>query len=244
VTVTNSRETNERTAAERETAGDQLSAISDAIERIASAVAESVVAIKIERPGPTHAPGFDTRSRVGSVGSGVIASSNGLIVTAAHVVERADRILVTTPAGDELEAAVIGRNESTDLAILRVDASDLIPIAPSTTPKRPGQLVLAVGRPPMAGYVVTNGIVSAVDRSTKTFSGTPVNDLIQTTAAVEPGVSGGAIVDSRGALLGIITSATDATRSISFAVPIGQVLETVNSLVPAAAGIDTPFPHD
>jgi len=241
LTVTNSRNSDRPDAVDIELAGDQLSALSDAIERIALAVADSVVAIKIERPGPTVAPGFDTRSRVGSVGSGVIASSSGLIITAAHVVERAERIVVTTPSGDELDAAVIGRKESVDLAILRVDAHSLTPIVPSISPPRPGQLVLAVGRPPMAGYVVTNGIVSAIDRSTRTFSGTPVNGLIQATAAVEPGISGGALVDSRGALLGIVTSAADATRSISFAIPVNQVLETINTLVPAAAGIDTPF---
>jgi S1-C subfamily serine protease len=244
VTATNSRISDEQAADELELAGDQLSALSDAIEIIASTVANSVVAIKIERPGPTPAPGFDTRSRVGSVGSGVVASTSGLIVTAAHVVDRAEQVIVTTPNGDDLNAKLVGRNESVDLAILQVDASDLTPITPSAIPQRPGQLVLVIGRPPVAGYVVTNGIVSAVDRPTRTFSGMAVNGLIQTTAAVEPGVSGGALADSRGALLGIITSATDSIRAISFAVPIEQVLETINTLAPADAGTGVLFPRD
>lgn len=226
---------------------DLLDAVSDAIEAVASTVARSIVAIRIERPGPLGAPGYPSHGRVGSVGSGVVISGDGLIVTAAHVVARAETITVTVygpePGDTEQPAVVVGSSESDDLALLKIDVTgltpiDLTPIDLTTAQIAPGRIVLAVGRPPKIGFVVTDGIVNVTGRTTRNFSGNLVDGLIQTTAAVEPGVSGGALVDSRGRLAGIVTSAPDSTRAISFAVPAERVRAMVAALASAAAGAD------
>ena len=226
-------------------AADLLDAISDAVETVAQSVARSIVAIRIERPGPLGAPGYPSQSRVGSVGSGVVISRDGLIVTAAHVVSRAELIAVAIPvtgSGDvEYPAVVVGRNEAEDLALLKIDASDLMPIDLTDARVAPGRVVLAVGRPPKIGFVVSNGIVNVLGRTTRNFSGDLVGGLIQTTAAVEPGVSGGALVDGHGRLAGIVTSAPDSMRAISFAVPAEKVRAMVKVLMPAAAGIASAY---
>ena len=229
------------------TAADLLDTISDAVETVAQSVARSIVAIRIERLGPLGAPGYPSQSHVGSVGSGVVISRDGLIVTAAHVVSRAELIMITIPvtgSGDvEYPAVVVGRNEADDLALLKIDAGDLSPIDLTDARVAPGRVVLAVGRPPKIGFVVSDGIVNVLGRTTRNFSGDLVDGLIQTTAAVEPGVSGGALVDGHGRLVGIVTSAPDSTRAISFAVPAEKVRATVKVLMPAAAGIASPFDH-
>ena len=229
------------------TAADLLDAISDAVETVAQTVARSIVAIRIERPGPLGAPGYPSQSHIGSVGSGVVISSDGLIITAAHVVSRAEFILVTSPVaghGDvEYSAVVVGRNETDDLALIKIDATGLAPIDLTAARVAPGRVVLAVGRPPKIGFVVSNGIVNVLGRTTRNFTGDLVDGLIQTSAPVEPGVSGGALVDAHGRLAGIVTSAPDSTRAISFAVPAEKVRAMVNVLMPAAAGIASPFDH-
>ncbi len=224
-----------------ELAGDLLDAISDAVEAVAQSVAGSIVAIRITRPGPLSAPGYSSQSHVGSVGSGVVISGAGLIATAAHVVSRAEQITITDQKDVEYSATVIGRSEVDDLALLKIDGVDLTPIDLTDARVAPGRIVLAIGRPPKIGSVVSSGIVNVMGRSTRNSSGDLLDGLIQTSAAVEPGVSGGALVDSRGRLAGIVTSATDSTRSISFAVPTEKLRAMVKTLLPAAAGIDSPF---
>ncbi len=229
------------------TAADLLVAISDAVETVAQSVARSIVAIRIERPGPLGAPGYPSQSHVGSVGSGVVISRDGIIVTAAHVVSRAELITATIPvtgsADVEYSAVVVGRNEADDLALLKINARDLTPIDLTDARVAPGRVVLAVGRPPKIGFVISNGIVNVLGRTTRNFSGDLVDGLIQTTASVEPGVSGGALVDGHGRLAGIVTSAPDSTHAISFAVPAEKVRAMVKVLMPAAAGIASPFDH-
>ncbi len=229
------------------TAADLLDAISDAVETVAQTVARSIVAIRIERPGPLGAPGYPSQSHIASGGSGVVISRDGLIITAAHVVSRAELIMVTSPVagpgGIECSAVVVGRNEADDLALIKIDATGLTPIDLTAARVAPGRVVLAVGRPPKIGFVVSNGIVNALGRTTRIRSGNLVDGLIQTSAAVEPGVSGGGLVDAHGRLAGIVTSAPDSTRAISFAVPAEKVRAMVNVLMPAAAGIASPFDH-
>ncbi len=235
------RRTGEPRATDPATAADLLDTISDAVETVAQSVARSIGAIRIERPGPLGAPGYPSQNHVGSVGSGVVISRDGLIVTAAHVVFRAELITVTTPENARHAAVVVGRNDVDDLALIKIDATGLTPIDLTDARAAPGRVVLAVGRPPKIGFVVSNGIVNVLGRSTRNFSGDLVDGLIQTTAAVEPGVSGGALVDGHGRLVGIVTSAPDSTRAISFAVPAGKVRAMVKVLMPAAAGIASPF---
>jgi S1-C subfamily serine protease len=177
------------------------------------------------------------------VGSGVVISPDGLIITAAHVVFRAEHITVTTPEDARHTAVVVGLSEMDDLALIKIEATGLTPIDQTDARVAPGRVVLAVGHPPGIGFVVSHGIVNVLGRSTRNFSGDLVDGLIQTTAAVEPGVSGGALVDGHGRLAGIVISAPGSTRAISFAVPAGKVRAMVTVLMPAAAGITPPFDH-
>lgn len=163
-------------------------------------------------------------------GSGVIISPDGYIITNNHVVEGADKLMVTLNNNKNYEATIVGRDPSTDIAVIKVDASNLpaIPWGNSDDVKI-GQWVLAVGNPFELTSTVTAGIVSAKARNINLLSERrtneevyPVESFIQTDAAVNPGNSGGALVNARGELVGIntaIASRTGAYAGYSFAVP-------------------------
>jgi serine protease Do len=151
----------------------------------------------------------------------VIVSSDGVIVTNSHVVAQAEHIRVALKDGQTLDAKVVGTDPDTDLAVLRVDASDLTAIRIADSSKlRTGDVVLAIGNPFGVGQTVTMGIVSAVGRSN--IGITSYDDFIQTDAAINPGNSGGALVDMAGQLVGIntaIISRTGGYQGIGFAIP-------------------------
>jgi S1-C subfamily serine protease len=170
-----------------------------------------------------------------------LLSRTGFIVTAAHVIARADVITVTTPDGVDHRGHAVGRDETHDLGLIRIDGEDHHPVALSDAGASPGMFVVAVGRPPRAGFAVSHGIVSALNRATRTPSGQLIDDLVQTTATVEPGVSGGAIADSRGRLLGVVTSASDSSGAISFAIGTPAIRNAVARLIPESAGIASPL---
>ncbi len=163
--------------------------------------------------------------RTQGLGSGVVVSPDGYILTANHVVEGADKVKVALASGQkEFEAKVIGTDPSTDIAVLKVEANNLpaIPIADSDK-LEVGDIVLAIGNPFGVGQTVTMGIVSAVGRG-----GLDINDyenFIQTDAAINPGNSGGALVDVEGRLVGINTaifSRSGGNMGVGFAVPISM----------------------
>jgi len=157
-------------------------------------------------------------------GSGVIISSDGYIVTNNHVVADADKIDVILYDKREFTADVIGRDENTDMALIKINAHDLQPITIGNSDEsRVGQWVLAVGNPFNLTSTVTAGIISAKGRNINLIrSGAPIEDFIQTDAAVNPGNSGGALVNTKGELIGIntaIASQTGSYEGYSFAVP-------------------------
>ena len=160
-----------------------------------------------------------------SLGSGVIVSSDGYILTANHVVEKADKIRVSFANGDkEYDARVIGTDPPTDVAVLKIDAKGLPVVTLADSDKlEVGDLVLALGNPFGVGQTVTMGIISAVGRG-----GFEINDyenFIQTDAAINPGNSGGALADTDGRLIGINTaifSQSGGNMGIGFAVPINM----------------------
>ncbi|MBX2930153.1 MAG: Do family serine endopeptidase [Saprospiraceae bacterium] len=170
-----------------------------------------------------------------ATGSGVILSADGLIVTNNHVIEGADRIEITLNDKREFEAEVIGVDPSTDLALLRIKAANL-PFMPfgNSDSLRVGEWVLAVGNPFNLESTVTAGIVSAKGRSIDILEGQDrIESFIQTDAAVNPGNSGGALVNSNGELIGINTAII--TRSgryegYSFAVPANLVRKVIRDL--------------
>ncbi|MFH1816316.1 MAG: Do family serine endopeptidase [Pseudomonadota bacterium] len=177
---------------------------------------------------------LDARPReVSNLGSGVIISPNGYILTNQHVVEAADEIQVALANGKTVPARVVGSDPETDLAVLKIDASDL----PAITFAEPdslkvGDWVLAVGNPFGVGQTVTAGIVSALGRThlgINTFE-----NFIQTDAAINPGNSGGALVDASGNLVGInsaIYSRTGGSQGIGFAIPVSIARKVMEQII-------------
>ncbi|MEK7286769.1 MAG: DegQ family serine endoprotease [Nitrospirota bacterium] len=168
-----------------------------------------------------------------SLGSGVIVTSDGLIVTNNHVVEEADEIKVILEDKREFKGKIVGRDKKSDIAVIRIDATDL-PIVPwSDSDKlKVGEYVVAVGNPFGLSQTVTMGIVSAIGRANVGIA--DYEDFIQTDAAINPGNSGGALVNIRGELIGINTAIF--TRSggymgVGFAVPSNMVRSIMDSLV-------------
>jgi serine protease DegQ len=177
--------------------------------------------------------------RVSNLGSGVVVSSDGLILTNHHVIESADEIQVALPDGKTLTAEVVGTDPETDLAVLRVRSGALSAITfakPETL--RVGDVVLAIGNPFGVGQTVTMGIVSALGRShlgINTFE-----NYIQTDAAINPGNSGGALVDAAGHLVGINTaifSRSGGSLGIGFAIPVSIVRQVMQQIVATGAVI-------
>lgn len=176
-----------------------------------------------------------TRERTAtSLGSGVIVSSDGLVITNAHVIDRAEEINVVLKDGRELSAEQIFNDPRIDLAVLRVqDAEAELPALsiPETTDLQVGDLVLAIGNPFGVGQTVTSGIVSALARTTVGIS--DYSFFIQTDAAINPGNSGGALIAMNGDLVGInsaIYSRDGGSLGIGFAIPIELVRTVLNSV--------------
>lgn len=166
-----------------------------------------------------------------SLGSGVIVSADGFVLTNNHVIQEADRIVVALTDGREAEAQVVGTDPDTDLALLKIDLTDLPALAFKETAPVVGDVVLAIGNPFGVGQTVTQGIVSALGRS-----GLGINtyeDFIQTDAAINPGNSGGALIDARGHLLGINTaifSRSGGNMGIGFAIPASLARQVMTAL--------------
>jgi len=166
------------------------------------------------------------------VGSGVIVSKDGYILTNNHVVDNAETIKVETNENREFTGKVIGRDPKTDVAVIKIEANDLpfLPLADSDKIEV-GDVVLAIGNPFGIGQTVTSGIISAKGRATL---GLDYEDFIQTDAAINPGNSGGALVDTEGRLVGIntaILSESGGNQGIGFAVPSNLARWVMNSLV-------------
>ena len=167
-----------------------------------------------------------------SLGSGVIVSSDGYILTNDHVVASADSIVVALRDGREVAAKVIGTDPDTDLAVLKVQL-DKLPMLPfKTSASAVGDVVLAIGNPFGVGQTVTQGIISAIGRS-----GLGINtyeDFIQTDAAINPGNSGGALVDVSGNLIGVnsaIYSRSGGSMGIGFAIPAPLAQQVMQDII-------------
>ena len=158
-------------------------------------------------------------SRSGS-GSGVVVAPDGIIITNNHVIERAEQIIVTTADSETFSAGPIGRDPDTDLAVLRSNSSKNLSAATLANSKsvKPGQIAIAIGSPLGFEQSVTAGIVSAVGRTLRAANGRSIADVIQTDASLNPGNSGGALVDSRGCVIGINTAMIHGAQGICFSV--------------------------
>ena len=177
---------------------------------------------------------FESRPRrTSSLGSGVIVSANGYILTNHHVVEAADEVEVALVDGRKTKASIIGSDPETDLAVLKVKLEDLPAITFGQSQQvKVGDVVLAVGNPFGVGQSVTMGIVGALSRSQVGIN--TFEDFIQTDAAINPGNSGGALTDTTGNLIGINTaiySRTGGSLGIGFAIPIHTAKQIMEQII-------------
>lgn len=168
-----------------------------------------------------------------SLGSGVIINSDGYLLTNFHVVRNADEIQVMLEDGRNLKAKLIGSDRETDLAVLKIDATDLPrPAVASPEALHVGDVVLAIGNPYGVGKTVTMGIISATGRSQLGIN--TIEDFIQTDAAINPGNSGGALVNAEGEVIGInsaIYSESGGSQGIGFAIPITLAQDVLNQIL-------------
>lgn len=200
-----------------------LDAYSRAVIGVVDAVGEAVV--KIEARGG----GLARRSAQGVGGSGFVFAPDGLVLTNAHVVEDARRLAVTLPDGRRCQGSVVGSDADTDLAVIKISASDLhVARFGDSRALRVGQMVVAIGNPFGFQHTVTAGVVSATGRSLRARTGRLMSGLIQTDAALNPGNSGGPLANTRGEVVGINTAVIAPAQGISFAISA----ETARVVVP------------
>jgi len=197
-----------------------LDAYSEAVTGAVEAIQPSVVHVDVARE----------RGRGG--GSGFVFTPDGLIVTNSHVASGAARLEVSLPDGSSRIASIVGDDPGTDLAILKIDAPQLRPARLGDSKKvRPGQVAIAVGSPLGFASTVTAGIVSATGRSLRSVSGRLVDRVIQTDAALNPGNSGGPLVNSRGEVIGVNTAMIAGAQGLAFALEVDLLKSLAGELI-------------
>jgi S1-C subfamily serine protease len=169
-------------------------------------------------------------------GSGFIIDRRGYILTNNHVVAKAQKLTVTTASGKRIDAALVGRDPRTDLAVIRIPPGDVEAVASlgDSDDLRPGRKAIAIGNPFGLSHTLTTGIISALHRSIRTEDGNEIEDLIQTDAAINPGNSGGPLLDSNGRVIGINTaifSLSGGYQGIGFAIPINLAKRVAEKLI-------------
>ena len=166
-------------------------------------------------------------------GSGVIISEDGYLLTNEHVISSADEILVKFGDGRSFKAKIVGKDKTSDLAVLKIDNTDKLSYVNlgDSDKVRVGEWVIAIGNPFGLGITVTCGVVSAVKRDLSVDKDNSYRDLIQTDASINPGNSGGALINSKGELIGINTAIMPSGQGIGFAIPVNRAKRIVGDLI-------------
>ncbi len=218
----------------QDNSGDLLDAYStavvSAVDRVAPSVAHLEIGLGASARRSRGRRAADAE-RTGA-GSGFVFTPDGFLLTNSHVVEGASSIRATFADGESHAAELVGVDADTDLAVLRVDVPSLVAASLGNSSRlRAGQVVIAIGNPLGFSSTVTSGVVSALGRTMRSQSGRLIDGVIQTDAALNPGNSGGPLVDSRGQVVGINTAIIAGAQGICFAVPVNTARFVIPQLI-------------
>jgi S1-C subfamily serine protease len=219
--------------------GDLLDAYSQTVTRAAAQVSASVVKIEVDRaPGAPAGGRQSPQSPQGEpdgargAGSGFVVTPDGYVLTNSHVVSGAQRIRAVFQNGERAAAHLAGDDPPTDIALVRIDVPRLVALTfADSSALKVGQIAIAVGNPYGFDCTVTAGVVSALGRSLRTKTGHLIDDVIQTDAALNPGNSGGPLVDSQGRVIGVNTAVIVPAQGICFAIAANTASFVMGKLI-------------
>jgi S1-C subfamily serine protease len=207
-----------------------LDSYSATVTGVVKNVASAVVHIRVMKKVQDPRSGKSVEQQ--AFGSGFVISTDGYIVTNNHVVEDTPSITVTFNDGMELNASLIGADPSTDLAVIKVYGGDLKPLQfANSALLEPGQIAIAIGNPLGLQHTVTTGVISATGRTLRAINGRLIDEIIQTDAAMNPGNSGGPLLNSEGKVIGVNTAVISAAQGLCFAVSSNLTTYIVGQLI-------------
>lgn len=208
-----------------------LDAYSKTVTQVARESSDAVVQIRVEKKVVRRRRTRQPQSPFGT-GSGFIISTDGFIVTNSHVVKGATKIFVTLQDGRQLPAQLIGDDPATDIAVVQINAENLTFIRfGKSSDLQVGQIAIAIGNPLGFQYTLTAGVVSALGRTLRTENGRLIDDVIQTDAALNPGNSGGPLMNSFGEVIGVNTAIISSAQGLCFAVASDLAAYIVGKLI-------------